>query len=271
MKRVLERVDKENWRLEFHKIIHFTCMKNAENLKHNLMREMTKTFITFSNRFDFREVVLVFKMSLKIKLLERFDELIQTGHDLVWKWQEYESEWLSKKSRWQAACLYILEQTFGVKNIYYKKFQKSTGYQDMSQLDWGVEYMKGAREEIEKGFLHKIEHLVSADFFNSIIDQATHLLESGFKDAAAVYGRVIIENTLKDLAKRENIEILDKITLAELNRRLWKKDAYHKHVWRSIQAQVDIGNFAAHGEFDKYDDKAVGNMLAWIKETLLNL
>lgn len=211
-------------------------------------------------------------MSTRTSLLKRFDELIMAGHDLVWKWQEYESEWLSKKSRWQTACLYILEQTFGVKSIYYKKFQKSTSYSDDSQLDWGVELMKGAREEIEKGFLYKIERLVSADFFNSIIEQATHLLESGFKDAAAVYGRVIIENTLKDLAKREDVKILDKITLAALNQLLWKKESvYPKHMWRSIQAQIDIGNFAAHGNFEKYDDKAVSDMLTWIKETLLTL
>lgn len=211
-------------------------------------------------------------MSTRTKLLERFDELIKTGHDLVWKWQEYESEWLAKKSRWQTACLYILEQTFGAKSIYYKKFQKSAYYSDDSQLDWGVELMKGAREEIEKGFLYKIEHLVSADFFNSIIEQATYLLESGFKDAAAVYGRVIIENTLKDLAKREDVKIPDKIKLADLNQLLWKKESvYPQHIWRSIQAQIDIGNFAAHGDSDKYDDKAVRNMLTWIRETLLNL
>jgi len=208
-------------------------------------------------------------MSTKTSLLKRFDELIVTGHDLVWKWREYESEWLSKKTRWQTACLHLLEQTFGVKSIYYKKFQKSTGYSDESQLNWGVELMKGAKEEIEKGFLYKIEHLVSADLFNSIIEQATYLLENRFKDAAAIYGRVIIENTLKDLAKRKTVTIPDKIKLSDLNQRLRKENVYPQHVWRTIQAQIDIGNSAAHGKFEEYDDKAVDNMLTWIKEKLL--
>ena len=210
-------------------------------------------------------------MSTRTSLLKRFDELIKTGHDLVWKWQEYEAEWLSKKTRWQTACLHILEKTFGIKNIYYKNFQKSTSYSDNSQLDWGVELMKGAKEEIEKGFLYNIKYLVSADFFNSIIEQATYLLESGFKDAAAVYGRVIIENTLKDLAKRKTVKVPNKIKLSELNQLLKKEKIYPQHMWRSIQAQIDIGNSAAHGKFDEYDDKAVSDMLTWIKEKLLTM
>lgn len=135
----------------------------------------------------------------------------------------------------------------------------------------GIALMEGAKEEIEKGFLYKIEHLISIDFFESVIEQAEYLLDKGFKDPAAILGRVIIENTLKDIARRENITFSDKIKLATLNENLWKNSIYAKNVWRMVQAQIDLGNFAAHGDFDKYNDKAVRNMLTWIKETLLNL
>jgi len=209
-------------------------------------------------------------MSTRRSLLERFDELISLGNYLLAD-METSPEFLAKKARWQTSCLFILEKIFGADSVYLRKFNKTIAYTDESQLIWGLELMEGAKEEVEKGLLYKIERLISADFFDSVTEQAEYLLKKGFKDVAAVLGRVVIENTLKDIAKRENVTVPEKIKLSDLNQLLWKKEVYAKNVWRSIQAQVDVGNYAAHGEFDKYDDKSVGNMLAWIKGTLFAL
>lgn len=97
------------------------------------------------------------------------------------------------------------------------------------------------------------------------------MLKNEFKDVAAVLGRVVIENTLKDIAKREKVTFSEKTKLSKLNESLWKKNVYAKNIWRVTQGYIDLGNDAAHGDFDKHDDKTVGNMLTWIRETLLNL
>jgi hypothetical protein len=131
--------------------------------------------------------------------------------------------------------------------------------------------MEGAREEIEKGFLYDIEHLISTDLFESVIEQAKYLLQNGYKDVAAVLGRVVIESTLKDMAKRADISFQENTKLAKLNEILWKNNVYAKNVWRVTQGYIDIGNDAAHGHFDKYNEQSVANMLTWIEETLLNL
>ena len=210
-------------------------------------------------------------MSRRTGLLRRFDELIEFGSNMLYQEDPSELDFLPRKTRWQTSCLHILEKAFGAKSIYFTKFKKTLSYADDSQLAWGLELMKGAKEEIEKGYLYKIEHMIAAEFFDSITEQAEYLLKKGFKDVAAVLGRVVIENTLKDIAKREGISVPEGIKLSDLNQLLWKKEVYAKNVWRTIQAQIDIGSDAAHGHFDKYNAKAVGNMLTWIKETLLNL
>jgi len=202
-------------------------------------------------------------------LLKRFDELIKFVENL--SKERSSADFLARKSRWQTSCLHLLEKTFGATSIYYTKFNWTLGYADESQLAWGLELMKGAKEEIEKGLLYKVEHLISADFFDSVIEQAEYLLKSGFKDVAAVLGRVVIENTLKDIAKRENITQPEKTQLSELNQLLRDNSVYEKNIWRLVQAQIDLGNYAAHGDFDKYDDKSVSFMLTWIRETLMNL
>ena len=209
-------------------------------------------------------------MSTRTSLLKRFDELIEFGNDL-WGLETSSVEFRSSKARWQTSCLHILEKIFGAESIYFTRFNATLRYDNETQLIWELELMEGAKEEIKKGFLYKIEHLISEDFFDSITEQAEYLLKNGFKDVAAVLGRVVIENTLKDIAKREGISVPQKIKLSDFNQLLRKEGVYAKNVWRTIQAQIDIGNDAAHGHFDKYDAESVGKMLTWIRETLLNL
>lgn len=211
-------------------------------------------------------------MSTRQSLLKRFDELIEFGKSLPRYLNSSSLEELAKKQRWQTSCLYILGRTFGKESTYYETFQAILKYGNLqAHITHGLALLEGAREEIEKGFLYKIEHLISVDFFDSILEQAQYLLDKGFKDVAAILGRVVIENTLKDIAKRENFTFSNEIKPSKLNETLWKNGIYAKNVWRSIQAQIDLGNFAAHGDFDKYDDNSVKNMLNWIKDVLLNL
>ena len=211
-------------------------------------------------------------------MLKRFDELVESGKQLAdyfvnldSDWDYVSSEMLARKTAWQTSCLHFMQKIFGVRNVYVLRFRRTLSYADASQIRWELELLKKAREEVEKGFAYSVEHLVSADVFGSILEQAEYLLKSGFKDVAAVLGRVVIENTLKVFAKRENIKLPEKIQFSDLNQLLWKNGVYAKNVWRSIQAQVDLGNYAAHGQFDKYEEKSVAFMLTWIRETLMSL
>jgi hypothetical protein len=213
-------------------------------------------------------------MSTRTSLLKRLDELIANGEALLKNVQDISSRLgdLAKLERWETSCLHLVGLTFEEDSIYYENLRGAFGLGNReAHLTHGIELLKGAKEEIEKGFLYSIEHLISADFFDSVIEQAEHLLKSGYKDVAAVLGRVVIENTLKDIAKRENISVPEKITIATLNDLLKEKEVYAQNVWRTIQAQTDIGNDAAHGDFDKYNDKSVASMLTWIRETLMTL
>jgi hypothetical protein len=212
-------------------------------------------------------------MSARASLLKRFDELITNGQALLDDVdEETEEPELAKLQRWETSCLHLLEITFERESIYYENSRGVFWSMDLvDHLTQGIELMKGAKEEIEKGFLYNIEHLISADLFDSVIEQADYLSKNGFKDVAAILGRVVIENTLKDIAKRETITVPEKTQLSELNQLLRDSSVYEKNIWRLVQAQIDLGNYAAHGQFDKYDDKSVASMLTWIRETLMSL
>lgn len=216
-------------------------------------------------------ITWVWNTRLHESVMRRFEELIDRGKSL----RSLNFSDLGCRARvhkWRLSCSNILEKTFGKGSEYYTTFKN---WRKLTNIHAGLVYeiacMESAKEEIEKGLLYKIEHLISSDFFDSILEHAEYLLSKGHKDPAAVLGRVVIEKTLKQIAERENITLPDKVKLSKVNEILWKNKVYDKVAWRLIQGHIDLGNFAAHGDFDKYDNSKVEDMLGWIRKNLMSL
>jgi len=201
---------------------------------------------------------------------DRMQELIIEGQ-LITK-NTYLIEWGAAFRKWRLGCLNILERTFGKESDAYTSFSNITQASNNEVwVPYGIAVLEAAREIIEKGFLYKIEHLISADLFDSVLEQAEHLLSEGHKDPAAILGRVVIEQTLKQIAEREGIELAEKVKLSTINDTLKKEKVYDKIKWRLIQSNIDLGNYVAHGDFDKYNNKQVEEMLNWIRKNLMSL
>lgn len=198
------------------------------------------------------------------------EELIDQGKSITSDTRTI--EWEAEFRKWRLSCLNILERTFGKESDPYTSFKKCVNAPGRKTwVAYGIAYIESAKEIVEKGFLYKIEHLVSADLFDSILEHAEYLLSKGHKDPAAILGRVVIEKTLKQIAEREAIELPEKTKLSKINEILWKKEVYDKITWRLIHGYIDLGNFAAHGDFDKYDNEKVEDMLSWIRKNLMSL
>jgi len=134
-------------------------------------------------------------------------------------------------------------------------------------LDHYLAVLYAAEEIIRKGLvIRRLQGLIAADLFSSVLEQADHLLVSGFKDPAAVLGRIVLEKTLRHLAERERVGNPAQDKASRLNDELRKAGLYPQPVWRQVQVWLDIGNSAAHGAFDNYDESQVSKMLEWIRE-----
>lgn len=227
-------------------------------------------------------------------IIKRFHELIEISKKLDTNKVEltYQQskvvitlEELQDFNQWRMSSLNLLDKTFSKESDLYKSFfQELPKNNNLIQI---IEYgglspreyhaklatLRGiiisALEEINSGFLYKIEHLISADFFMSVMDEAEELAKKHHKDPAAVLLRVTIENTLKDLCDREGIVYVPKEKASSLNTKLKQAGVYAIPMERKIQANLDIGNFAAHGEFSKFSEKDVEDMLDFIKNNLL--
>lgn len=173
--------------------------------------------------------------------------------------------WLGKVSN-------ILNTVFGPQSIQVKHFVEvlpsNTLYlvEHAYQIYPIVGILKGAMDDLEQGFLTGQEFLVAGDVFDSVLEQAKHLANTGHKDPAAVLARVVLENALKRIARVEGIA--DTLKASALNEELKKANRYAQPQWRLIQAWLDLGNAAAHGRFNEYTADDVKNAIHGIEQFL---
>lgn len=115
-----------------------------------------------------------------------------------------------------------------------------------------------AKDDFQGGYLSSVKNLVQAEVFDSELEQASELLESGYKGPAAVVAGVVLETTLRDLCSQNKVPHgkLDK-----MNSDLAKLGVYNKLQQKKITTLADIRNSAAHGDWNSFSDEETREMI----------
>lgn len=122
-----------------------------------------------------------------------------------------------------------------------------------------VGILEAALDDLNNGFLSSQEFLIASEVFDSLLEQAKHLIEAGYKDPAAVLVRVVLEDTLRRIARSEGLDSTRKASV--LNDELRSIGHYSQPQWRLVQAWLDVGNAAAHGDFGAYSHDDVVRLI----------
>ena len=123
--------------------------------------------------------------------------------------------------------------------------------------------LEAGRVDYLQGFMVDHKLLLSAEVFTDLLVQAEVLLESDYKDAAAVITRAVLEDGLRRLCAASNVEVERRDTMQQLNEKLYRQAVYTKLVHKEIVAKAEIGNCAAHGRFDEYTKQDVQGVTGW--------
>ena len=128
---------------------------------------------------------------------------------------------------------------------------------------------QSVEHDLNEGLLDDFRLLVQADLFVDFLEMSEHLLEEGYKDAAAVLAGSVLENTLRKVAEKNAISTVSEsgkpLTIEPLNIALAKGGAYSKLVQKQITSWAHVRNKAAHGEFDEYSAQEVRMMLLFVQ------
>lgn len=139
--------------------------------------------------------------------------------------------------------------------------------------------MEQVIKELEQGFLDDIKFTISAEIFTDFVDMAEHLLDTGYKDAAAVILGSSLESHLRKVANKYKISTtfknkkgkIENHPASKLNDELHKAQKYNAAMHKSIMGWIQIRNDAAHGKFTGFNEKQVSLMLDGIRHIISSI
>ena len=173
---------------------------------------------------------------------------------------------------WLTKTRNILETTFGTQRPHCRDFKEALPQGAILRVEHAynvypiIGVLSAALDDLEKGYMLGQEFLIASEVFDTVLEQAKQLVQSGYKDPTAVLTRVVLEDALRRLARSEGID--DTLKASAINEELKKKGKYALPQWRLIQAWLDMGNAAAHGNFGDYSKDDVTSAIAGIERFL---
>lgn len=144
---------------------------------------------------------------------------------------------------------------------------------DCHKMKYLAGVVEALKHDLEAGYMQTTEELIHGELFSDFLEMASHLLDEGYKDPAAVVGGASLEGHLRQLAKRLGIETT--ITTASgvrpkkaesLNTEIAKTTAYSVLDQKNVTAWLDLRNKAAHGHYTTYTAEQVAIMLAGVRD-----
>lgn len=178
----------------------------------------------------------------------------------------------------RSACLSFVERVYGRAHSHYEQFVEKTGTSYLSDAERAIAILEAIRSELQGGWLFEVKSLVASELFSDFLDQADHLLQQGYKDAAAVMIGSVLEEHIRQLCLRHSIElsnIKDEKTVPRkadrLNAELAKASVYSAIDAKQVTAWLGLRNSAAHGEYSAYTREQVQNMSAGIVEFMVRV
>jgi len=171
-------------------------------------------------------------------------------------------------TRFRTASLHFIERTLGKETPYHHAFW----YQCQSNAPYHVKVGKALLEEllaeIDSSWLWTTHGIATAEIYGDFLEMAEELLDSGYKDAAAVIIGGVLEEHLRRLCKKNGIStttVRDGKPCPKkadsMNADLFNSSVYDKldHKW--VTTALDLRNKAAHGLYDQYDKDWVRSIL----------
>jgi hypothetical protein len=208
------------------------------------------------------------------KITEKFKKLIAEGQQIMahsgWNGQYFAHHPSSADYlRFRTETLNLIEKVCGENSVHYSELKRISEGKDTANnsayfaLCYGT--LEAAYNDFNEEFLFDIKALISAEILDDLLEQAETLQKNGYHIPAASLAGAVLEDSLRKICEKNNIETPNETKIDSLNTSLAKSGAYSKLVQKEITAKADIRNNADHGHFDKFTKTDVEEMIKWIR------
>lgn len=225
------------------------------------------------------------------KIIEKLLELIKEGQDLAMSLyrdvdlgvfsdglKSHNVSLYPRAIKWSSDSSNLLKLRFGSDSPYLSDFVREIGKkldtkggrfyrENVANSTAVLEHIQGALVDgLTDDFFYKREIQV----FSDLLDQAFEFLKHGHRIAASIYGRIVLETTVKEFARTKGVEV-NKFNdvIIELRKRGIILISFET----SLRANYQLGSAAAHGkeEFKDYPDNEIKEYLNFIRDKVLTL
>ena len=214
-------------------------------------------------------------------ILTRADQLILLGEQVVAtrRRSEYSDAVESGPMKaFRVAVLSFVDRVYGRTHPHFSEFQECTDNSYFQNAENGLAIIRAIREEIAGGWLFTVRGLVTAEVFADFLEMAEHLLETGYKDPAAVMAGSVLEEHLRQLCTANGVDVHEEKHGKQLSKKADRLNAelatttvYSKLDQKQITAWLDLRNNAAHGKYDQYTSEQVMHMLSGVTNFMVRV
>ncbi len=204
---------------------------------------------------------------------DHIDEIVTEATTFAAKWKRGDWDETNAIEIWTRANAAI-QRIAPAGSAYRRQAQEinAQSYEVWQMLPDLLGVLQALSKDVKAGYLRPFEELIHGELFGDFLDMAQHLVESGYKDAAAVIAGGSLEGHLRQLAKKSSVDMVRTTasgavpkTANLLNSDLDKAGAYSVTDQKNVTAWLDLRNNAAHGKYLEYEKGQVSIMIDGIR------
>ena len=197
---------------------------------------------------------------------------------------EYDAALAQAESKWaqdvldhtqvvdlRTRCIAAIERASSPASAYRMNVEENRNMltQDWVRLARDVGIARALLSDIRNGYLKSVEELLHGNVFGDYLEMAAHLLDNGYKDAAAVVAGSTLEVHIRKLCLKHSISVErggNTRKADQLNAELAKQGAYSKLDQKSATAWLGLRNQAAHGYYSEYSKDQVALFVQGVQD-----
>lgn len=203
-------------------------------------------------------------------------EAVLNEYEALPKRPDLDDTYALERERLNTLCRAVVHR-IAPDSPYTTELSKLQGASNMYFIPRIVGVVEALQADLKAGYLKTASELIHGEIFGDYLAMADHLLESEYKDAAAVMVGSTLEAHLRQLCQKFGVET--EVTDREgnlrpkkadrMNSELIKAEAYSKLDQKNVIAWLGLRNKAAHGKYDEYDLKQVALLTQSVRDFIL--
>jgi len=207
-------------------------------------------------------------MDEKEKLLKTIDDLLKRFPEVEQSWYHSGMEgWFRNTSAYEALMtevLSLIPHIYGFGHPNSQRVINAYNQQSLKGLEIVKGILEGTKNNIENGLISEITENITIDIKSDFLNSAQEFIENDQKDPAAVLGCVVLEDSLKKLAKKNGIGGMHNKELSVVANTLLSKKIIDKSTHSSILSFRNLRNAAFHTQWNEISLESVKLLLTFL-------